>query len=75
MHFLSELRHLFLLFLVLRIQELIVSVQVVKIIGLLVQLLVELPASAVFPIFLLPEFFLDPFYLCFCHPPEFLLFL
>ena len=56
MNFLPKLHHLLLLFLVLRIHELVVPVQVVKIIGLLLQLLVELSASAVLPILLLPEF-------------------
>ena len=54
---LLELRHLPLLLLMFRIEELVVPVQVIKIVGLLLQLLVELPSSTVLPILLLSEFF------------------
>ena len=75
MDFLQELYHLLLLsvlfsdqHLVLRIQMLTVPVQRVKIICLLLQLLVDQAASAGLPVFLLPEFWLEPFYLRLRHP-------
>ena len=75
MNFLPELRHLLLLLLVLSIQVLIVPVQMIKIICLLLQLLVNLSASAVFPVFLLSEFLLEPFNLCFRHSSQLFLLL
>ena len=60
MDFLPELYHLLLLFLVPHLQVLVVPVQMIKIIGLLLQLLVNLPASAFFPVLLLMELFLEP---------------
>ena len=78
MNFLSDLYHLLLLsvtfgdqLLVLCVHMLIVPMQVVKIICLLLQPLVDLAASAVFPVLLLPKFFFEPFYLHFRHPSEF----
>ena len=75
MDFLPELDHLLLLFLVFHLQVLVVPEQMMKIISLLLQVLVELPVSAVFSVLLLMEFLLEPFDLCVRHSSQLILLL
>ena len=75
MDLLPELYQLVLLFLVFHLQMLVVPEQMNKVIGLLLQLLVDVPASAVFPVLLMVKFLLEPIDLCIRHSSQLILLL